>query len=308
MLTQIKKEKLILIVVIFFAASFFLYLFIDYKYNISPSSTSEVKENETPYKEEVRVVDPVAEKEAQALEKFIPNKINKGLVKESYITGMTQYPKLTWNTIAISHEEPRIGLRIDYPKFNGDLVVSGLNKYINDRVDSMIEDSKKDTVRLIRNAPDDIGSSLQLSLDYKVVGVTSGVVSIELTSVDLTGGGNGDHSYPITINWDLKKDRLLKNEELFCDTNYIEKLIPVVRKNIITDFSSFEGGPQSVPKEIVEWVNRGTENDKENWDNFVISKDGLIIVFPPYQVTSGSGGIVKAFVSYKDIPGVICLP
>lgn len=308
MKNKIKKEKLILVVVTFFAASFFLYLYVDNKYNFTSSDSKEIKEEVVVNVEESKVIDPAAEKEAQALEKFIPNKINKGLVKESYITGMTQYPKLTWNTIAISHEEPRIGLRIDYPKFNGGLVVSGLNKYINDRVDSMVEEGKKDAADLIRNAPDDIGSSLQLSLGYEVIGVTNGVVSIEMTLVDLTGGGNGDHSYPMTINWDLKKDRLLKNEELFCNTNYIEKLIPVVRKNIINDFSSSENLIQPLPKEIVEWINRGTENNKENWENFVISKDGLIVIFPPYQVTSGAGGIVKTLVAFKDIPGVVCLP
>lgn len=308
MLNKFKKETLVLIVVSFFTVCFFSYLFIDYKYNIGSSSEIEVKEITPVLKEEARVVDPKAEKEAQALEKLVPNKINKGLVKDSYLTGMTQYPKLTWNTIVISHEEPRAGLRIDYPKFNGGLVVSGLNKYINDKVDSMIETSKKDAVDLIRNAPDDIGSSLQLSLDYKVVGVTNGVVSIELTSTDLTGGGNGDHSYPGTINWDLKTNRLLKNEELFCDINYIEKLIPVVRKNILKDFSSSENLIQPLPKGIIDWVNSGTENNKENWDNLLITKDGLIVVFPPYQVSSGASGIVQTLISFKDIPGVVCLP
>ncbi len=308
MKNKIKKEKLILMVVTFFAVSFFLYLYIDNKYNSTSSDSNEIKEAVVVEVEESRLIDPAAEKEAQALEKFIPNKINKGSVKDFYLTGMTAYPKITWNTITIRYDEPRAGLNIDYPKFNGGLVVSGLNKYINDRVDSVIEDGKKDAVRLIRNAPDDIGSSLQLSSDYKVVGVTNGVVSIELTSTDLTGGGNGDHSYPGTINWDLKTNRLLKNEELFCDKNYIEKLIPVVRKNIINDFSSSENLIQPLPKEIVEWINRGTENDKENWENFVISKDSLIVIFPPYQVTSGAGGIVKATIPFKDITGVVCLP
>ena len=32
------------------------------------------------------------------------------------------------------------------------------------------------------------------------------------------------------------------------------------------------------------------------------------VVFPPYQVSAGASGIVRAFIPYSAIPNLICLP
>ncbi|GEM_PF-3527328 len=229
-------------------------------------------------------------------------------IKGSYNTGLPQHPKLSWYDATIKQEEPNVDIDVNYPQFVGDEIVTQLNQYIGNTLTKLIEEDMARMKDLIASAPDDFGSHVYLTTSYKVMGVIKGVVSIEIVAIDFTGGGNGNHSYPITINWDLKSNRLLKNTELFCSKDYISTLMPLVRKQILKDFSSSDHIQQPLSGDIIEGVNYGTENESDNWEHFLLTKDGLMAVFPPYQVTSGAEGIVRAFVPYTDIPNLVCLP
>lgn len=306
---MIKKMKVVKIVLItlLLVVVFLSCRYVYYNHGANVSIVKEIGENNNSVND-IKAVDPVVEKEIKDLEKFTPVEINKDLSKEFYLTGVAQYPKLTWNTIAIKHDESRVGLNIEYPKFNGGVIVSNLNKYISDKVKSIIETSKIHAIDLIRASPDDIGSSLQLSISYKIIGVTKGIVSIAIEVTDSTGGGNGNNSSPLTVNWDLKSDRPLNNQELFCSKDYISTLMPLVRKQIISDFSSSNNVIQPLSQTDIDLVNSGTENKEDNWGNILISKDGLFVVFRPYQVASGAVGNVEVLLPFKDISGVVCLP
>jgi hypothetical protein len=63
-----------------------------------------------------------------------------------------------------------------------------------------------------------------------------------------------------------------------------------------------------IPKDMIDQINSGTENKPENWDNFLVSDKGLIVVFPPYQVASGASGVVHVLIPYSKIPTLLCLP
>ena len=110
-------------------------------------------------------------------------------------------------------------------------------------------------------------------------------------------------------HWDLKSNRLLSPSDIFCSKDYISILMPLVRKQIIDNFnqdSDFLIHP--LPSAIIQGINDGTSNDPNNWKYFLIRNDGLVVVFQPYQVTSGAGGIVRAFISNPTDPHILCLP
>lgn len=233
-----------------------------------------------------------------------PSTPDKGIETE-----FAAFPLLTWQKYKYIENKGRVSINVDYPHFlgnkNGDKVAK-LNTYIENYVKKAIDDDRKLLADIIRKDPDTFEGTLDLSILYRLIGVTNGIVSIEMAVTDYTGGGNGNHSEPVTINWDLKSNRLLAVDDLFCSKNYIESLVPVVRKEII---SVFENSPGILVDGVtVSWINEGTTPEKDNWKHFLIKKDGVIVVFPPYQVTSGSGGIVRVFIPNTSVPGLLCLP
>ncbi len=152
-------------------------------------------------------------------------------------------------------------------------------------------------------------SANDLRTSYKSYGVKDGVLGMEVIVTDFRNGGNGNHDYPVIINLNLASFKQLKNSEIFCSKDYITTLMPLVRKQLVKDFND---SPhilvKPIPKDMVDQINSGTENKLENWDNFLISDKGLIVVFPPYQVASGAEGTVHVLIPYKDIPNLLCLP
>jgi hypothetical protein len=235
--------------------------------------------------------------------------IPKDSPSDGYSTDLSQFPKLAWYNTVIKNTEHNIDINTEYPQFVGGSTVTKLNLYINDLIKKKIEDDKVELKELLKTSGDDgMNTHIYLTTTYRIVGVTKGVVSIEFILTDFTGGGNGNHDYPITINWDLKSNRLLKNSELFCTKNYVETLMPLVRKDILDYFQSSDHIAQPVSNGMISELNSATENKADNWNYFLITKNGVLAVFPPYQITSGAEGIVRSFVPFKDIQNLVCVP
>lgn len=281
---------IIIVLLVLLGIIFYKYSKIDTLYSELSESTSEVQD-----------VNELWSTDQVGVENVYPS--------DGYDTGLPQFPKLTWYNAVIKHAELNIDIDTSYPQFLGSRT-SKLNEYINNLVKNLIEEDRVRLKELLASTDGEVGYSthIYLTSSYRVTGVKNGVVSIEFIVTDFTGGGNGNHDYPIAINWDLKSNRLLKNSELFCNKDYISILMPLVRKEIVKNFSNSKHMEQPLDPAVISWVNEGTENNIDNWKFFVLNKKGLVTIFSSYQVTSGASGIVRALIPYSDIPSLICLP
>jgi hypothetical protein len=219
-------------------------------------------------------------------------------------SGLTKYSDLTWKTKTIKERSTHYDIDVKYPQFSGGNSVAKLNRCIDSIFKYIIDDDKNRLGLTTKDSPNnnepDYEHSVSLGAKYQIMGIKNGIVSLEIAVTDFTGGGAGNHDYSYTINWDLKSNRLLAPGDIFCSKDYISILTPLVRKQLMKDLSD-EGG-------LSGWINEGTSPNLDNWQNFLLSKGGLIVVFQPYQVTSGSGGIVKAFIPDSIEPHFLCLP
>lgn len=286
----LQNKVLLSIILILLVTNFFF----AYTYHTDNTSISDVYETEESTTESVKV------------DEFVSFGIKNVLPSEGFKTGLSYYPKLTWYNTVIKQEEPQVDIGVSYPKFIGGTTVQKLNQYIFDLISSKIEEDRKE----VSSIPSDERLSndrISLTSTYKVVAVTKGVVSIEIVLTDFTGGGNGNHDNSITINWDLKSNRLLKNSELFCNKNYVDKLIPITQENAFKQFYGIET-KDYIPNEMNSWTKEGIANKVDNWDNFLIANNGLVVVFQPYRVSSGASGVERVFIDNKDIPNTVCLP
>ncbi len=239
---------------------------------------------------------------------------NLGVIKVApeigFKTGIKEYPLLKWKTETIKEESSIADIDIQYPQFIGSNA-SNLNKYISDLILGQVAKDKnpiKEAVAENPNLKPDWESTANLSSRYRIIGVSNGIVSLELVVTDFTGGGNGDHDMPTVINWDLKSNRLLQPEELFCSKNYLSILSPIVREVLIKNYSLSPDVTQPISQDTINWITTGTAPNSDNLNNFLIGPKGLIVVFPPYQVLSGAAGIVHVLIPSSYFPNLLCLP
>ncbi|MEK7636261.1 MAG: DUF3298 domain-containing protein [Patescibacteria group bacterium] len=215
-------------------------------------------------------------------------------------TGIVQYPILTWETYKIVENKGRVNINIEYPHFLGNKnrdKVAKLNQYIETIIQTTIEKDRKTLESMVRDDPDSFESVIALSAGYRLIGVTNGIVSLEMVITDFTGGGLGNHDEPVTINWDIKSNKLLTADQVFCSKNYTELLLPLVRKQLFR---------RLYPDDIL--VGDWATPERYGWEYFLLKKDGIIAVFPPYEVSSGASGIVRVFIPNPSAQNFLCLP
>ena len=217
-------------------------------------------------------------------------------------TGLKQYPRLTWQEKTVSSEKTLEHIDVKYPEFIGGSIVKKLNEYINSLLEAIINQDRQEQAQTIKDNPDAYQFEKSVSLDarYNIIGVDNGIVSVELVTTDFTGGGNGNHDESYPINWDLKSNRLLSPDDLFCSKNWISTLMPMARKILLQKIG--------FNSDMVWGINYGTSSDPSNWENSLLSKGGIIVVFQPYQVSSGSDGIIRIYIPDSANPHFLCLP
>lgn len=227
-----------------------------------------------------------------------------------YKTDFFNYPILRWKERIIVENNPKVNIEIKYPYFLGDKYVVNLNFYIENLIRNFIKEDKKELEKLVLDNPESFESSLFLFVDYRIIGVQNGVLSLELVRTDFTGGGNGNHDIPYVINWNLKTDKIFTNKELFCAENYLEQISKLSRAHIKEDISDwlnniYANEPLAY-KNIISLIEEGTKANKENFEYLIPYNNGLIVIFLPYQVFSGSRGIYRIYIPEDKITNVFC--
>lgn len=228
-----------------------------------------------------------------------------------YDTGVENYPELAWYDVNLKQDKPYVYIDVVYPQFIIGNNTKKLNQYIYDSIKKELDDSldlfNEFTPLDVETDVINESSGIDFTTRYKIMGVVDNVISISFVTTDYTGGGNGNHDWPIVINWDLKNNKLLQNDELFCSKDYLSTLKPVVRKQMLKDFEKNEQIRHPIDEEIIRYVEKGTES-KDDFKFFALTKNGLMFIFPPYQILGGVFGIIETLIPYTDIPNLLCLP
>ena len=227
--------------------------------------------------------------------------IDKVSPNVGYKTGLDNLPILKWQNKEIKESGKNNHIDINYPQFIGGSAVIKLNEYISATMNSVIEGDRKEW-QSVATSPDSVSYGVDVTSDYRVIGVQSGIISLEIVTTDFTLGGAGNHDQPYTINWDLKANRLLTTDDLFCNKDYLVTIAPLFETQLIADAKL--SGVYSWPG----FVDQQNSPDPDAWQYFLLYKNGLIAVFPPYLVSSGSSGIVRTFIPDSTSKPFLCLP
>lgn len=213
---------------------------------------------------------------------------------------------LTNGTDCTLHEEISLSFDADYPHdlaqqspFAGSVMLG----YINQERDGFWANLGGDML------PEFFGSGpWTMDIKYETFHHSPSLVSVLFTTYAYTGGAHGG-SYFRTFTFDLTNESMYSLDGLFrMDLSPREILAPIVRASLETtlaDFPDFiESGTEPYPEGYPE---------VDNYANWVLTSDALVIYFPEYQVAPYVAGPQMVSIPLTDLadvlnPDVVCIP
>ena len=131
-----------------------------------------------------------------------------------------------------------------------------------------------------------------LDLSYVVYYSNESLISLRLTHSVMEAGQMHPIAYYETINFDLKKGRLLRAKDVF-KRGYLKSFSSYSRKHLMDHYANLDE----------PGVKRGTEPNVSSFTNWNIVPDGVLLSFEDYQVGPHSFGqpeFVVPFSAMRD--------
>ena len=175
----------------------------------------------------------------------------------------------------ISMEIPEIKTDIPYrDKFNSDYLTLADDIFNTFSAEAIKSEAIKDNFCMVQ----------EIKLNKK------NILSI-VGHIEAFTGGSQNQLYRITKNIDLTNCRELKFSDLFCDTEYKNRINSYIKTKIQEDPDRFSH----------LWK---TPVAKDNLD-FYLSTKGVVIYFPPYELSYYSKGFIEIEIPYDELEGYL---
>ncbi|MFA6503757.1 MAG: DUF3298 and DUF4163 domain-containing protein [Patescibacteria group bacterium] len=198
---------------------------------------------------------------------------------------------LRFETKSIKEEAKDHSVDVKYPvMFGGDAAVRGV---INGAINTYISTTTQTFARLLKTEGKASPGPFVLQGNYSIYNVSSNVVSIVFNGYEYTGGAHGISIFE-TFVFDTTTGNRLSFDDIFkSDSGYLK---------IVSDYGIAELSKK--PDMDVEGLKSGAAPDLKNYQYYYLNQDGLVIIFPEYQVAPYAAGpqvVTVPYASLKDI-------
>ena len=204
-------------------------------------------------------------------------------------------PQLTMNgqTSEETNQIPPFKITAQTPQLTGsdDPRLTAFNQRLNDLVKKEVDTWRQSFLQ--NNAPV-VSNGSTLDGTYTLISQIGDVWSFKFDFRFYSDGAAHPGLYSITLNYDLSQGRELALADLFLpDANYLE----VIANYCTAELSKLPGFDGSFAE--------GAKPTLENYRNWNIKTDGLLITFDMYQVMPGASGPIQVLVPYSALRGLI---
>jgi hypothetical protein len=190
-----------------------------------------------------------------------------------------------------TNPNPPFTINAQIPQLTGsdDSRVTAFNQRLKDLVTKEVDAWRESfqQVTVVTN-----GSSLDET--YTLISQIGDLWSLKFDFRFYSDGAAHPGLYSITLNYDLGQDRELALQDLFLpNSSYLE----AIANYCVTELSKNPGFEDP-------WT-EGAKPTLENYHNWNITPDGLLITFDMYQVAPGASGPIQVLVPYSQLQTVI---
>lgn len=162
----------------------------------------------------------------------------------------------------------------------------GLNKAIDDYVTKAIADLKDAATQGNGAPPSDTGSSLNIR--YDIYASDSGLISIKFIAEQYIQGAAHPGSAPYTLNYNLNTGKMIALADLFKPKSNYLKLI-----------ANFSVAALKAQNRLT--FPEGAQPTAENYANWNLDHEGIIITFGEYQVGPYAEGPSDVYIPYTAL-------
>lgn len=180
------------------------------------------------------------------------------------------------------HQYVNYEIKLDYPSYE--------NKEFNNKIQNYINEKEDDFKASIKDYPND--KNYDFIVNYTEDRYQN-IISIHFIILAYTGGAHYERMDEI-FYYDEKKQKEVQISEIINNNKYFyEYLSKIAKKELKKNNSSliFED----------ELLNIGLEPKEENFKYLIFTKEGLKIIFPPYQVGPWSSGELSIIIPYEKL-------
>jgi len=197
----------------------------------------------------------------------------------------------------------RTDLGAEYPELVGVPGAAGLNVVVKNRVLRSFAEFKKFmagfTAADLKMSPADMRNYDEVS--YSIEYADEDIVALSFGEDTFAGGAHPNHNF-FTINYDLKAGRELRLADLFKPgSNYLKVIADYCAKDLRSRKDPDSGQNRELATDIFA---DGVKPTADNFKDWAITKKGLLILFPPYQVASYADGPQSSIVPFSVLKNI----
>jgi hypothetical protein len=226
---------------------------------------------------------------------FLPRPEKKDVEKPAQTPGIPRVEEATKNQ---EGKNPPYTIDVQYPK-----LMDTADAKMADKINADISREIDRAIASLKQNAGPVGSGDEkngLTVRYEVAYLNSSIFSLALNESEYIAGAAHPDNFVTTMTYDLRNGNRIALGDLFDkDSDYLK---------IISDYSisalkkQMEVGDDE--EDRIETINSGAAPTAQNYKNFLIAKEGLVIIFDTYQVGPGAAGIQRVAVPYSILEPV----
>jgi hypothetical protein len=206
---------------------------------------------------------------------------------------LSQQVTMNGPTAEETNQTPPFRITAETPALTGsdDPRLTVFNQRLSDLVKKEVDSWRQS---FLQNSMPDLSGGSTLDATYTLVSQIGDLWSFKFDFNFYSAGAAHPGLYSITLNYDLAQGKELELADLFLpNSNYLE----TISQYCITELSKQPGfeGPFA----------DGAQPTPENYRNWNITPDGLLMTFDTYQVMPGAAGPQQVLVPYVQLRGLI---
>jgi hypothetical protein len=211
-------------------------------------------------------------------------------------TGFASRFNYTVKTLTLKQKKEKMSIDFKYPRFTYLENKSSqdiLNNAVKSFVDKTVADFRKD-FEGEQGSEGGSGFAWYLSYEYELPVKSKDLVGIIFRGSIYTGGA---HPAPDirTMLYDFRNKRQVLLKDFFKDkTDYLKHISGYCQREILSRGISDK-----------DWVERGAGPSDDNFRLYYISRKGITVIFPPYQVAAYVNGPQEVDIPWNTMEDII---
>lgn len=200
----------------------------------------------------------------------------------------------------IKESNEKYSIDITYPQvenLTNKTEQSKLNQSIQDRMNSLVGEFKQNQVNSVE-IPEFESAKSDLKITY-VSGLTnSKIFSVQFQILENFPGMAHPNNYNEVFNYNVQNASLILLSDLFrSDSNHLQTLAEQARKDLLEQ--------EKENPNAADFINEGTGPTADNFDLFLLDKNGIVLIFNPATVAPDYFGTMKVTIPYEQVRGLL---